>query len=43
VLISPSEYDELVYRKLFLDSVSRGLQHERVERKIKRKKSHKEL
>jgi len=25
VLISPSEYDELVYRKLFLDSVSRGL------------------
>lgn len=25
VLISPSEYDELVHKKLFLDSVSRGL------------------
>lgn len=25
VLISPSEYDELVHKKLFLDSVNRGL------------------
>ena len=25
VLISPSEYDELVHKKLFLNSVSRGL------------------
>ena len=25
VLISPSEYDELVHKKLFIDSVSRGL------------------
>ncbi len=25
VLLSPSDYDELVYRKSFLDSVSRGI------------------
>jgi antitoxin YefM len=25
VLLSPNEYDELVYRKSFLDSVSRGI------------------
>ncbi len=25
VLISPSEYDELVYKKSFLDSINRGL------------------
>ncbi len=25
VLLSPSEYDELVYRKRFLDSINRGL------------------
>jgi len=25
VLISPAEYDELVYKKLFIESVSRGL------------------
>jgi antitoxin YefM len=25
VLLSPSEYDELVYQKVFLDSVGRGL------------------
>jgi prevent-host-death family protein len=25
VLISPAEYDELVYKKSFIDSVSRGL------------------
>ncbi len=25
VLISPSEYDDLVHKKLFLDSVNRGL------------------
>ena len=25
VLISPAEYDELVYKKLFLESVNRGL------------------
>ncbi len=25
VLISPSEYDELVHNKLFLDSINRGL------------------
>lgn len=25
VLLSPSEYDELIHRKLFIDSVDRGL------------------
>lgn len=25
VLLSPQEYDELVYKKIFLDSVSRGI------------------
>lgn len=25
VLLSPSEYDELVYKKLFIESVNRGL------------------
>ncbi len=25
VLLSPSDYDELVYRKSFLDSISRGI------------------
>lgn len=25
VLLSPAEYDELVYKKLFVDSVSKGL------------------
>ncbi len=25
VLISPSEYDELIHKKLFIDSVNRGL------------------
>jgi prevent-host-death family protein len=25
VLLSPEDYDELVYKKLFLDSVSRGI------------------
>ncbi|MCI0496313.1 type II toxin-antitoxin system Phd/YefM family antitoxin [candidate division KSB1 bacterium] len=25
VLLSPLEYDELIYRKMFLDSVSRGI------------------
>lgn len=26
VLLSPTEYDELVYKRLFLDSVNRGLE-----------------
>ncbi len=26
VLLSPSEYDELVYKKLFIDSINRGLE-----------------